>query len=118
MIGIELIWGTASKIYRLQSFFLSSCFPWFDLTTVQLKDSPLSQLLTTDAFFRDNLALFYCNGLTGLSVNNEESGTAPTARTNLSAVLLNPIKVLNHSTFDGTYTSKAEEPSGTDSEGT
>nr|XP_020650019.1 NADP-dependent oxidoreductase domain-containing protein 1 isoform X1 [Pogona vitticeps]XP_020650020.1 NADP-dependent oxidoreductase domain-containing protein 1 isoform X1 [Pogona vitticeps] len=85
------------------------CLPWFDLTTVQLKDSPLSQLLTTDVFFRDNIASFYCNMLTGLPVNNEESVTASSTRANLSAVLLNPIKTC---TLDGT--SKAEEPSSAD----
>ncbi|KAJ7345038.1 hypothetical protein JRQ81_000988 [Phrynocephalus forsythii] len=100
------------------SLLPDDCLPWFDLTTVQLKDSPFSQLLTTDALFRDNLASFYCNMLTGLPVNNEESITASSTKTNLSAVLINPITALNHRTFDRICTNKAEEPPSTDSEAT
>ncbi|XP_042316359.1 NADP-dependent oxidoreductase domain-containing protein 1 [Sceloporus undulatus] len=88
--------------------------PWFDLTTVQLRDSPFGQLLATDTTFQDNIASFYCNMTAArFPTNNEGTMAVSLKKTSLSAVLLNPTKSLNWAVM-----SKAEEASSTDSEET
>ncbi|KAH0620463.1 hypothetical protein JD844_020962 [Phrynosoma platyrhinos] len=88
--------------------------PWFDLTTVQLRDSPFGQLLATDSSFQDNIASFYCNMIAArFPTKNEDSMAVSLKKTSLSAVLLNPAKSLH---WTVTSTSKAEEASSTDSE--
>ncbi|XP_053143537.1 NADP-dependent oxidoreductase domain-containing protein 1 [Hemicordylus capensis] len=91
-------------------------FPWFDLTTVQLKESPLSQLLATDTSFRDNIASVYCNMMAVPPTNNDESMTATSKKISLSAVLLNPAKALNVG-IDGTYKGNVDDAHSSDSEG-
>ncbi|XP_063149761.1 NADP-dependent oxidoreductase domain-containing protein 1 [Candoia aspera] len=90
-------------------------FPWFDITTVQLKDSPLSQLLETNKSLQEKTAAFYCNMVTALPTKSEDFTTSMTKKIPLSAVLLKPTKSLNFQ-MDGISTSKTEEASSTDSE--
>ncbi|XP_061468797.1 NADP-dependent oxidoreductase domain-containing protein 1 [Rhineura floridana] len=87
-------------------------FPWFDLTTVQLKDSPLSQLLATSTSFQNSIASLYCKMIAALPT---EESMKITLKTSLSAVLLDPTKTLIHG-MDRTCVSKVEEGSSTDSE--
>uniref|UniRef100_G1KTM6 NADP-dependent oxidoreductase domain-containing protein 1 n=1 Tax=Anolis carolinensis TaxID=28377 RepID=G1KTM6_ANOCA len=93
-------------------------FPWFDLTTVQLKESPFGHLLATDKFFQDNIASLYCNMLAvRFSKTNEDSMAVPFKKPSLSALLLNPTKSLTWG-FAATCKSKVVETSSTDSEET
>ncbi|XP_077179449.1 NADP-dependent oxidoreductase domain-containing protein 1 [Paroedura picta] len=93
-------------------------FPWFDLTTVQLKESPLNQLLATDASFQNNIALFYCNALALLAADYEENMIVTPKKIPLSAVLLQPTtnQELTAPGTDGTCPSNAEEASSSESE--
>uniref|UniRef100_A0A8C4VGE2 NADP-dependent oxidoreductase domain-containing protein 1 n=1 Tax=Gopherus evgoodei TaxID=1825980 RepID=A0A8C4VGE2_9SAUR len=45
---------------RFVLFSLPSTFPWFDLTTVQMKESPFSQLLARSVLLQNHLTLLYC----------------------------------------------------------
>ncbi|XP_015273827.1 PREDICTED: NADP-dependent oxidoreductase domain-containing protein 1 [Gekko japonicus] len=93
-------------------------FPWFDLTAVQLKETPLHQLLATDTSFRNNIASFYCNVIALLAADYEESMVGIPKKIPLSAVLLHPTtnQELTASGTDGTCPSNAEEASSSDSE--
>lgn len=42
-------------------FSLPSSFPWFDLTAVQLKETPLTHVLSTSNVLRDHLTYTYCH---------------------------------------------------------
>lgn len=85
----------------------------FDLTTVQLKESPFCQLLATRTSLQDNIALFYQKTMTeNLGECMPESPGIP-----LSAVLLKPPKALSDGP-DGSYLESVERASSTDSEGT
>ncbi|XP_066468204.1 NADP-dependent oxidoreductase domain-containing protein 1 isoform X2 [Tiliqua scincoides] len=88
-------------------------FPWFDLTTVQLKKSPFSQLLATSTLLQDNIALFYYNMMT----ENLGESMPDTSGIPLSAVLLKPPKALSDG-IDGSYMGDVEQASSTDSEET
>ncbi|XP_060613827.2 NADP-dependent oxidoreductase domain-containing protein 1 [Anolis sagrei] len=93
-------------------------FPWFDLTTVQRKDSPFSHLLATDKSFQDNIASLYCNMLkVKFSKTKEDSISVSFKKPSLSALLLNPTKPLTWGVA-ATCKSKVEEASSTDSEDT
>ncbi|KAM6463467.1 NADP-dependent oxidoreductase domain-containing protein 1 [Liasis olivaceus] len=89
-------------------------FPWFDITTVQLKDSPFSQLLETNKSLQEIIASSYCNMVTVLPTKTEDFMTSMTKKIPLSAVLLKPTKSLNFQ-IDRISTSKTEEASNTDS---
>ncbi|KAJ6661307.1 hypothetical protein lerEdw1_015444 [Lerista edwardsae] len=89
-------------------------FPWFELTTVQLKESPFSQLLATNTTLQDNIALFYYNIM---SENVGECASDSSPGIPLSAVLLKPPKVLSDGS-EGTYLTDVEKASSTDSEET
>nr|XP_034963914.1 NADP-dependent oxidoreductase domain-containing protein 1 [Zootoca vivipara] len=91
-------------------------FPLFDLTAVQQRDSPFSQFLESTTSFQ-KVALLYRNLIAVLSTNIEDSASAVSKKTSLSAVLLNPTKTLIHG-IDGTFISKVEEGSSSDSEET
>ncbi|XP_001508731.2 NADP-dependent oxidoreductase domain-containing protein 1 [Ornithorhynchus anatinus] len=54
-----------------QSMTSEDTFPWFNLTMVQLKETPFSQYLTACAALRDQLATLYCNSF-GLSLPESE----------------------------------------------
>ncbi|XP_013923562.1 PREDICTED: NADP-dependent oxidoreductase domain-containing protein 1 [Thamnophis sirtalis] len=95
--------------------FSSSSFPWFDITTVQLKDSPLSQLLETNTSLQETIASCYFNMLTALAMKNKDLTTSMTKKTPLSAVLLKPTKSLIFQ-IDEISAKKTEEASSTDSE--
>ncbi|XP_032069653.1 NADP-dependent oxidoreductase domain-containing protein 1 [Thamnophis elegans] len=90
-------------------------FPWFDITTVQLKDSPLSQLLETNTSLQEIIASCYFNMLTALAMKNKDLTTSMTKKTPLSAVLLKPTKSLIFQ-IDEISAKKTEEASSTDSE--
>ncbi|XP_041615420.1 NADP-dependent oxidoreductase domain-containing protein 1 isoform X2 [Vulpes lagopus] len=46
-------------------------FPWFDLTAVQLKETPFTQHFSTSTAFRDHLTYLYCD-LFGISLIKEQ----------------------------------------------
>uniref|UniRef100_A0A8C0JL47 NADP-dependent oxidoreductase domain-containing protein 1 n=1 Tax=Canis lupus dingo TaxID=286419 RepID=A0A8C0JL47_CANLU len=46
-------------------------FPWFDLTAVQLKETPFTQHFSTSTAFRDHLTYLYCD-LFGISFTKEQ----------------------------------------------
>ncbi|XP_008055250.1 NADP-dependent oxidoreductase domain-containing protein 1 [Carlito syrichta] len=46
-------------------------FPWFDLTAVQLKETPFSRRLSTSAVLRDHLTYLYCDSF-GISLTKEQ----------------------------------------------
>lgn len=108
-------WITLNNRYSL--FFSPSTLPWFDLTTVQLKESPLNQLLATDTSFRNKIASFYCNAIHLLAANFEKSMGIP-KKTPLSAVLLHSTTNLEvtASGTNGTCPSNAEGASSSESE--
>ncbi|XP_038624421.1 NADP-dependent oxidoreductase domain-containing protein 1 isoform X2 [Tachyglossus aculeatus] len=56
-----------------QSMTSKDTFPWFNLTMVQLKETPFSQHLTACAALRDHLATLYCESF-GLSLPEREEG--------------------------------------------
>lgn len=95
--------------------FSSSSFPWFDITTVQLKDSPLSQLLETNTSLQETIASSYFNMITALAMKSEDLTTSVTKKIPLSAVLLKPTKSLIFQ-IDKIPSKKTEETSSTDSE--
>lgn len=107
-----------TKRYIISSF--SSTFPYFDLTTVQLNESPLSQLLARNIFLQKNIASLYFNMMSTLPANNEESMEVTMKKIPLSAVLLNPTKALNRalSTSETDAIGNVEDESSTDSEET
>ncbi|XP_039207550.1 NADP-dependent oxidoreductase domain-containing protein 1 [Crotalus tigris] len=90
-------------------------FPWFDITTVQLKDSPLSQLLETNTSLQEIIASSYFNMITALAMKSEDLTTSMTKKIPLSAVLLKPTKSLIFQ-IDKIPAKKTEETSSTDSE--
>ncbi|KAL1789461.1 NADP-dependent oxidoreductase domain-containing protein 1 [Sigmodon hispidus] len=51
-------------------------FPWFDLTTVQTKETPFSQHLSTTPALQDHLTLLYCESF-GISLDKEEVPEVP-----------------------------------------
>ncbi|XP_060117987.1 NADP-dependent oxidoreductase domain-containing protein 1 [Heteronotia binoei] len=93
-------------------------FPWFDLTTVQLNESPLNQLLATDASLQENITSFYCNAIATLAAEYEESKASISKKIPLSAVLLHPTtnQELTASGTDGTCPSNVEDASSSESE--
>ncbi|EDL81632.1 rCG20785 [Rattus norvegicus] len=46
-------------------------FPWFDLTTVQTKETPFSQHISATRALQDHISLLYCESF-GLSIGEEE----------------------------------------------
>uniref|UniRef100_A0A8C3YUI5 NADP-dependent oxidoreductase domain-containing protein 1 n=1 Tax=Catagonus wagneri TaxID=51154 RepID=A0A8C3YUI5_9CETA len=46
-------------------------FPWFDLTAVQLKETPFSKYLSNSTTFQDHLSHLYCD-LFGISLTKEQ----------------------------------------------
>nr|XP_030687749.1 NADP-dependent oxidoreductase domain-containing protein 1 [Globicephala melas] len=46
-------------------------FPWFDLTAVQLKETPFSQYLSHSTTFQDNLTHLYCDSF-GITLTKEQ----------------------------------------------
>ncbi|XP_029139298.1 NADP-dependent oxidoreductase domain-containing protein 1 [Protobothrops mucrosquamatus] len=90
-------------------------FPWFDITTVQLKDSPLSQLLETNSSLQEIIASSYFNMITALAMKSEDLTTSMTKKIPLSAVLLKPTKSLIFQ-IDKIPAKKIEETSSIDSE--
>ncbi|XP_028627752.1 NADP-dependent oxidoreductase domain-containing protein 1 isoform X1 [Grammomys surdaster] len=46
-------------------------FPWFDLTTVQLKETPFSQHISATRSLQDHITLLYCESF-GLTISEEE----------------------------------------------
>ncbi|XP_045307645.1 NADP-dependent oxidoreductase domain-containing protein 1 isoform X1 [Leopardus geoffroyi] len=46
-------------------------FPWFDLTAVQLKETPFSQQLSTSTALQDHLTLLYCDSF-GISLTKKQ----------------------------------------------
>ncbi|KAM4852890.1 NADP-dependent oxidoreductase domain-containing protein 1 isoform 1-T2 [Thomomys bottae] len=59
-----------NQIY-VKNLFHRRPFPWFDLTTVQLKDTPLSQHLSASPDLQDHLHYIYCN-VFGISVAKQK----------------------------------------------
>nr|XP_056707822.1 NADP-dependent oxidoreductase domain-containing protein 1 [Euleptes europaea] len=92
-------------------------FPWFDLTSVQLKVSPLSQLLATSTSFQNSIAALYCNVFALLAADYKESN-GDVSKIPLSAVLLHPTKNrgLTASSTYGTCPNNTEEASSSESE--
>ncbi|XP_026561112.1 NADP-dependent oxidoreductase domain-containing protein 1 [Pseudonaja textilis] len=90
-------------------------FPWFDITTVQLKDSPLSQFLETNTSVQEFIASSYFNMITALAKKSEDLTTSMTKKIPLSAVLLKPTKSLVFQ-IDEMSAKKTEETSSSDSE--
>ncbi|XP_037688141.1 NADP-dependent oxidoreductase domain-containing protein 1-like, partial [Choloepus didactylus] len=58
-----------SKIYA-KNLPQKSSFPWFDLTAVQLKETPFSQHLSKNTALQDHLTLLYCISF-GISLTKE-----------------------------------------------
>ncbi|XP_032143636.1 NADP-dependent oxidoreductase domain-containing protein 1 [Sapajus apella] len=46
-------------------------FPWFDLTAVQLRETPFSQHLSSNPLLQDHLTHLYCDSF-GISLTNEQ----------------------------------------------
>ncbi|XP_070610239.1 NADP-dependent oxidoreductase domain-containing protein 1 [Erythrolamprus reginae] len=90
-------------------------FPWFDITTVQLKDSPLSQLLETNTSLQEIISFCYFNTITALAMKSEELGIPVTKKVPLSAVLLKPTKSLIFH-MDEISAKRMEDTSSSDSE--
>ncbi|CAM2116143.1 unnamed protein product [Caretta caretta] len=67
-------------------------FPWFDLTTVQMKESPFSQLLARSVLLQNHLTLFYC---TSFGVLLAKSGGMASRISSLPATA-DPRMVLGH----------------------
>ncbi|XP_012511590.1 PREDICTED: NADP-dependent oxidoreductase domain-containing protein 1 [Propithecus coquereli] len=59
-----------SKAY-VKNLSQKRSFPWFDLTTVQLKQTPFSQHLSTSIVLQDHLTHLYCD-LFGISLTKEQ----------------------------------------------
>ncbi|XP_030740901.1 NADP-dependent oxidoreductase domain-containing protein 1 [Echinops telfairi] len=59
-----------SKTYA-KSFPLRRPFPWFDLTAVQLKETPFSQHLAASPALQDHLTHLYCRSF-GVSLTKED----------------------------------------------
>ncbi|XP_040831174.1 NADP-dependent oxidoreductase domain-containing protein 1 [Ochotona curzoniae] len=55
-------------------------FPWFELTTVQLRETPFSLCVSSSAAIQDHLTQLYCNSLGILSTKDQ-----PTASTDFPA---------------------------------
>ncbi|XP_054828085.1 NADP-dependent oxidoreductase domain-containing protein 1 [Eublepharis macularius] len=93
-------------------------FPWFDLTTVQLKESPLNQLLATSTSLQNKVTSLYYNVFALLAAVNKESMSATSKKIPLSAVLLHPTTNQELTMFGtyGTCTSNAEGASSSESE--
>ncbi|XP_045677913.1 NADP-dependent oxidoreductase domain-containing protein 1 [Phyllostomus hastatus] len=53
-----------------------SCLPWFDLTIVQLRDTPFSDNLLTHPALQDHVTHLYCNSF-GISLPEEQHHVAP-----------------------------------------
>ncbi|XP_037001175.2 NADP-dependent oxidoreductase domain-containing protein 1 [Artibeus jamaicensis] len=54
-----------------------SCLPWFDLTAVQLRETPFSDHLLTNPAFQDHLTHLYCNSF-GIPLPEEQQDVART----------------------------------------
>nr|KAF6486219.1 NADP dependent oxidoreductase domain containing 1 [Rousettus aegyptiacus] len=52
-------------------------FPWFDLTAVQLRETPFSQRLLTSTVLQDHLTHRYCD-LFGISLTKEQQPVVST----------------------------------------
>lgn len=52
-------------------FFPPRPFPWFDLTTVQTKETPFSQHISATRSLQDHISLLYCESF-DLSISEEE----------------------------------------------
>ncbi|XP_058423441.1 NADP-dependent oxidoreductase domain-containing protein 1 [Diceros bicornis minor] len=52
-------------------------FPWFDLTAVQLKETPFSQHLSTSTALQDHLTQLYCDSF-GISLTKEQQPVVST----------------------------------------
>ncbi|XP_045418711.1 NADP-dependent oxidoreductase domain-containing protein 1 [Lemur catta] len=59
-----------SKTY-VRNLSKKRSFPWFDLTTVQLRETPFSQHLSTSTVLQDHLTYLYCDSF-GISLTKEE----------------------------------------------
>ncbi|XP_048217796.1 NADP-dependent oxidoreductase domain-containing protein 1 [Perognathus longimembris pacificus] len=59
-----------NQIY-VRNLFHRRPLPWFDLTTVQLKDTPLSQHLSASPALQDHLNYVYCKAF-GISVTKQQ----------------------------------------------
>uniref|UniRef100_A0A8C6BN30 NADP-dependent oxidoreductase domain-containing protein 1 n=1 Tax=Monodon monoceros TaxID=40151 RepID=A0A8C6BN30_MONMO len=53
-------------------------FPWFDLTAVQLKETPFSQYLSHSTTFQDKLTHLYCDSF-GITLTKEQEPEVSTA---------------------------------------
>ncbi|EDL02931.1 NADP-dependent oxidoreductase domain-containing protein 1 [Mus musculus] len=59
-----------SKSY-VKNLYQKRPFPWFDLTTVQLKETPFSQHISATPSLQDHISLLYCE-VFGLTISEEE----------------------------------------------
>uniref|UniRef100_A0A2K5DIK7 NADP dependent oxidoreductase domain containing 1 n=1 Tax=Aotus nancymaae TaxID=37293 RepID=A0A2K5DIK7_AOTNA len=62
--------GFVSKAYG-KNLSQERAFPWFDLTAVQLKETPFSQHLSSSPLLQDHLIHLYCDSF-GISLTNEQ----------------------------------------------
>ncbi|KAG8514384.1 NADP-dependent oxidoreductase domain-containing protein 1 [Galemys pyrenaicus] len=65
------LWDFISRFY-VKSLPQKKFLPWFDLTTVQLSETPLSQHLTANAALQDHLTYLY-RDFFGISLSKEHS---------------------------------------------
>ncbi|KAM6171897.1 NADP-dependent oxidoreductase domain-containing protein 1 [Erethizon dorsatum] len=61
----------------MKNMYQKRPFPWFDLTDVQLKETPFSQRLSSSTVLQDHLTHLYCASF-GLSVVNEDQPVVST----------------------------------------
>ncbi|XP_074852812.1 NADP-dependent oxidoreductase domain-containing protein 1 isoform X2 [Carettochelys insculpta] len=105
----------------LLDYFSYSTFPWFDLTTVQLKESPFSQLLARSVLLQNHLTFLYC---TSFGVLLERSGRMAPSGSRMSSfpATADPMMVPGHESIsttaaiDMTWTKDTGDIPNTDSE--
>ncbi|KAH0516563.1 NADP-dependent oxidoreductase domain-containing protein 1 [Microtus ochrogaster] len=62
-------WAARTSVYSFE--YLDRPFPWFDLTTVQLKETPFSQHLSATPTLQNHLTLLYAQSF-GITPTEEE----------------------------------------------